>query len=128
MKPQSVILLISIILFSSCAITHKVKYTQSELDSFVGLSHQKLVEKLGAPSEQVSDGGNGYILVYEGSKDIFDYSSKYASKSGTLPKAQFYMDSDGICQKVRADNTDSIKVTSVGGTIILVLILLYFIT
>ena len=118
------ILILSALLLASCATTHRVRYSQKTLDSFVGCSHQELVAELGAPSEEVSDGGDGYILVFEGNKDLFDYSSKYASKSGTLPKAQFYMDADGICQRVRADNTDSVTVTSVGGTIVLVLLLL----
>ena len=124
MKKRLLLLFVLAFVLASCATTHRVSYSQKDLDSFVGWSHQELVEELGAPTEQVPDGGNGYLLVYEGSKELFDYSSKYASKSGTLPKAQFYMDEDGICQRVRADNTDSIKVTSVGGTIVLVLLIL----
>ena len=61
-----------------------------------------------------------FLMVVKG---IFRYSSKYASKSGTLPKAQLYMSKDGVCQRVRVDNTDSVKVTKVGGTIVLVFIL-----
>lgn len=113
-----------VFLLASCSVTHRVRYSQRALDSFVGCSHQELVDDLGAPTEQVTDGGDGYILVYEGSRDLFDYSSRYASKSGTLPKAQFYMDADGICRRVCADNTDSVRVTSVGGTILAVLLLL----
>ena len=112
-----------ILLLASCSSTERVSYSQNTLNSFVGQTHEELVQKLGAPTENVSDGGEGYILVYEGNKDIFRYSSKYASKSGTLPKAQLYMSKDGVCQRVRVDNTDSVKVTKVGGTIALVLIL-----
>ena len=112
-----------LVLLASCSSTERVSYSQSTLDSFVGQTHEELVQRLGAPTESVPDGGEGYILVYEGNKDIFRYSSKYASKSGTLPKAQLYMSKDGVCQRVRVDNTDSVKVTKVGGTIVLVLIL-----
>lgn len=112
-----------ILLLVSCSSTERVSYSQNTLNSFVGQTHEELVQKLGAPTEKVSDGGEGYILVFEGNKDIFSYSSKYASKSGTLPKAQLYMSKDGVCQRVRVDNTDSVKVTKVGGTIALVLIL-----
>ena len=126
MKKIAIFVFVALIVMS-CATTHRVSYSQKTLDSFIGQTHQELVEQLGAPTEQVSDGGNGYILVFEGSKDLFHYSSKYASKSGTLPKAQFYMNEDGICQRVRADNTDSIRIVSVGGTIILVLLILIFI-
>lgn len=112
-----------ILLLASCSSTERVSYSQNTLNSFVGQTHEELVQKLGAPTESVSDGGEGYILVYEGNKDIFRYSSKYASKSGTLPKAQLYMSKDGVCERVRVDNTDSVKVTKVGGTIVLVFIL-----
>lgn len=119
-----VLTVISALLLMSCSVTHKVQYNQQLLDSFVGYTHQEIVDALGAPTEDVSDGGDGYLLVYEGNKDLFYYSSKYASKSGTLPKATFYMDSDGVCQRVRSDNTDSLKITSVGGTVALVLLIL----
>ena len=124
MIKKIIILVFSVWLLASCSVTHRVRYSQRVLDSYVGCSHQELVDELGAPTEEVTDGGDGYILVFEGSRDLFDYSSQYASKSGTLPKAQFYMDADGICRSVRADNTDSVSVTSVGGTILVVLLLL----
>ena len=60
--------------------THRVRYSQRALDSFVGWTHQEIVEELGAPTKEVSD---------------------------------------GVCQRVQADNTDSISVTSVGGTIVI---------
>jgi hypothetical protein len=123
MKRTITLLLFTLILVS-CATTHRVRYSQKTLDGFVGKTHQELVEKLGAPTEQVSDGGEGYILVFEGSKELFKYSSTYATKSGTLPKAQFFMNEDGVCQRVRADKTDSLRVTSVGGTIALVILIL----
>lgn len=119
-----VLTIISVLLLMSCSVTHKVRYNQQSLDSFVGYTHQEIVDELGAPTDDVSDGRDGYLLVYEGNKELFKYTSKYASKSGTLPKATFYMDSNGVCQRVRADNTDSLKITSVGGTIVLVLLIL----
>ena len=121
---RAIILAISALILISCSTTQKVYYSQNVLDTYLGITHQELVEDLGAPTEQVSDGSDGYILVYEGNRRLFSYSSKYANKSATLPKAEFYMNADGIVQKVRADNTNSIKVTSVGGTIALVLLIL----
>lgn len=120
--------ILSLILFAltlvSCSTTHRVSYSQSAIDGYVGCTHEELVQRLGAPTETVSDGNDGYILVYVGNKDLFRYDSKYASKAGTLPKAQFYMDKNNVCQKVRVDDTDSIKVTNVGGTIALVLLIM----
>ena len=79
---------------------------------------------MGAPVSDVTDGGSGYILVFEGNKELFDYSDRYVAKAPSLPKAQFYMNSDGVCYKVKAANTNGVKVVSVGGTIALVLLIL----
>jgi len=117
-------LLLTLCLFSSCSTTYHVKYSQDTLNSFVGLPHQELVRRLGAPISNVPDGNGGYILIFEGNRSIFDYSERYVAKSSTLPKAEFYMDADGFCYKARAANTDSVKVTSVGKTIALVLLIL----
>lgn len=117
-------LIVGSLLFASCSTTYRVSYSQKNLDTYVGLTHQELVQQLGAPISNVSDGGNGYVLIFEGNKELFDYSSRYATKSNTLPKAQFYMNEDGVCYKVRASNTDAVKATSIGGTIALVLIIL----
>ena len=93
-----------LVLLASCSSTERVSYSQSTLDSFVGQTHEELVQRLGAPTESVPDGGEGYILVYEGNKDIFRYSSKYASKSGTLPKAQLYMSNDALLNALFASD------------------------
>ena len=109
---------------TSCSTTYRVSYSQQLLNSFVGKTHQELVQELGAPISDVSDGSNGYILIFEGNRELFNYSDRYVAKSSTLPKAQFYMDSNGVCYKVKAANTDAVKVTSVGGTIALVILIL----
>lgn len=125
-KPIVIIISLCVmLLFASCKTTHRVTYSPEYINSFEGKSHQTLIEQLGAPTKEFSDGADGYILVYEGNKELFKYSSEYGNKkSGSLPNAQFYMNSDGICQRVRVDNTDSVKVVSVGGTIVLVILLL----
>lgn len=120
-------LILGVFLFTSCSTTYRVKYSQNKLNTYVGLSHQELVQRLGAPISEISDGGDGYILVFEGNKELFDYSSWYATKSKTLPKAQFYMTPDGVCYKVQVSNTDPVKRISVGGTIALVLLILLII-
>lgn len=121
---RALFIVLAIILLASCSTTYRVNYSPYELESYVGMTHEALVQRLGAPISDVSDGGDGYILVFEGNREIFHYSDRYAAKSSTLPKAQFYMNSDGVCYKVRTANTDAIRVTSVGGTIALVLLLL----
>lgn len=111
---KSLVLVLLLLLFASCSSTYRVSFSQSHLDSYIGCSHQQLVQFFGAPIDQVSDG----------TSELFTYSDRYVAKSHTLPKAQFYMNSDGICYKVRAANTDPVRVTSVGRTIAMVLLLL----
>jgi hypothetical protein len=126
---KAIILIIGLCLFYSCATTYKVRYSQENLDSYIGKTHQELVETFGAPSSQASDGADGYVLAFDESKTLFKYSPRYASKSSTLPKAQFIMDSNGICRKVVATNTDSVRAVSAGktvGAILLVPALLLF--
>lgn len=113
-----------IFLFTSCSTTYRVSYSQDKLDSYIGMTHHQLVRLLGAPMAEISDGGNGYILVFEGNSEIFDYSSRYVAHSSTLPKAEFYMNSDGICYQVRTANTDPVTSTNVGLTIFLLLLLI----
>lgn len=118
------LLILVALLFNACSTTYNVTYSQQLLNSYVGLTHQQIVQQLGAPVADVSDGGDGYILVFEGNKELFQYSDRYSAKSSTLPKAQFYMNADGVCYQVKAANTNSVRVTSVGGTILLVLLIL----
>ncbi len=114
---KAIILIIGLCLFCSCSTTYKVRYSQENLDSYIGKTHQELVETFGAPSSQVSDGAEGYVLAFDESKTLFKYSPRYASKSSTLPKAQFIMDSNGVCRKVVATNTDSVRAVSAGKTV-----------
>ena len=119
---KAIILIIGLCLFCSCSTTYKVRYSQDNLDSYIGKTHQELVETFGAPSSQASDGAEGYVLAFDESKTLFKYSPRYASKSSTLPKAQFIMDSNGVCRKVVATNTDSVRAVSAGKTVGMVLL------
>ena len=119
---KAIILIIELCLFCSCSTTYKVRYSQENLDSYIGKTHQELVETFGAPSSQVSDGAEGYVLAFDESKTLFKYSPRYASKSSTLPKAQFIMDSNIVCRKVVATNTDPVRAVSAGKTVGMVLL------
>ena len=119
---KAIILIIGLCLFCSCSTTYRVRYSQENLDSYIGKTHQELVETFGAPSTQVSDGAEGYVLAFDESKTLFEYSTRYASKSSTLPKAQFIMDSNGVCRKVVATNTDSVRAVSAGKTVGMILL------
>lgn len=119
---KAIILIFGLCLFCSCSTTYRVRYSQENLDSYIGKTHQELVETFGAPSTQVSDGAEGYVLAFDESKTLFEYSTRYASKSSTLPKAQFIMDSNGVCRKVIATNTDPVRAVSAGKTVGMILL------
>jgi hypothetical protein len=50
--------LILSLLFTSCVSTRKT------MDSWVGLSEQRLIESWGPPARIASNGGNGKVLIY----------------------------------------------------------------
>lgn len=109
--------LILIAISSSCTVIHEVRYTQSTLNKYIGCNHSELVKNFGAPKLQTPDGAGGYILVFEGCPELFEYSSRYAAVSPTRPAAHFFMTQEGICYRVKAVNTDSVAAASPGGII-----------
>ena len=117
------IILIFIISLCSCSTTQYVSYNPGVVNNYVGLSHHEIVELLGAPTREVSDGGSGYCLVYEGHRRLFSYSDKYASHSATLPTAQFFMTADGYCNRTLITNTQSVRTFSLGKTLLLLIFL-----
>ena len=83
---------------------------------FLNYSHQGLIEELGAPVREMSNGNECYILVFSG-QNVFNYpANKFG---GSLPELQCYMDNDGYCYDVVTKNTQA-RATSAGKTILLV--------
>lgn len=125
MKSLWIHLAISIIILSatSCSTTYRVHQIAS-LDEFIGCTHNEIVERLGAPSGEVSDGSDGYILIYKGCKSIFSYPGGYVNAAGDSPTAEFFMTGDGECRRVITSNTDNARAHSPGKTVALVLLLL----
>lgn len=117
------LLLLPIVAFCSCSTTQKVYYNPTVIDSYVGATHQEIVEILGAPTREVSDGGSGYCLIYEGNRRIFSYSDKYSNKSVTLPTVQFFMTQEGLCRRTYVGNVQEVKTFSLGKTILLLVLL-----
>ena len=115
--------IIGICILSSCSTTQRVA-VKYDVNEFVGHTHQEIVNRLGIPTKRVSDGLEGYVLLFEGNRDIFSYSGKYAKNAGKLPSLQLFFNSDGICTNAITTNTQPVKAISVGGTIALVILIL----
>lgn len=114
------ILLLLAILVCSCTTTYHAKLWDRNTNQYNGMTHQQLIERFGAPVREMSDGGDGYILVFAGER-VFSYrASKYG---GSVPELQCFMDSDGICSYVQPVNVDSRRAFSAGRTILLLLLL-----
>lgn len=73
MKPLSrIILLLVSISVTSCMTSYRAFENKYVLDELVGMPQERVIERLGAPSDIV-DYQNGTILVYEGNEVAFKY-------------------------------------------------------
>jgi hypothetical protein len=114
------IILLTIILACSCSTTFKAKLLDRHTEQNIGMTHQELIQKYGAPVREMSDGGDGHILVFAGER-VFSYrASKYG---GSVPELQCYMDADGKCYSTKTANIMSKRAFSFGKTILLLIIL-----
>lgn len=110
----------AVILTSSCTTTYKAELLDRNIAQYVGMTHQQLVQQFGAPVRELSDGGDGSILVFAGER-VFSYrASKYG---GSVPEIQCFMNSDGKCYDVQTTNIYSERAFSFGKTILLLLLL-----
>lgn len=126
-----VVLVASMSLFTSC-FTKSVVVEKTDIvtvDDFptfreqsIGLTHNQIVTKLGAPQRELSDGGGGKILIYENTttKTVSNtlasaYNVNYITKTYT-PGAQttstvstnteylqYFVNADGICYEVKTN-------------------------
>lgn len=117
------LVLVCAIFLPSCSTSQYVT-TKLNPNQFVGQTHQQVVAQLGAPSSEFSDGANGYILAFEGNKNVFDYGRKYVKNSDTMPTLQLFFDSNGYCTKAMTTNDQPVKAVSAGLTVLLILGLL----
>lgn len=72
--------------------------------TYRGHTHGQIVKEYGAPDREVSDGEDGYILVYE----TYHTSSHvdgmgYVDHSVRKSYIQFFMDRNGVCYNVKTN-------------------------
>lgn len=72
--------------------------------TYRGHTHGQIVKEYGAPDREVSDGEDGYILVYE-----TYHTSSHVDNMGFIDHSvrksyiQFFMDRNGVCYNVRTN-------------------------
>ena len=120
MKQFLLIAVLGVLSLASCTTYQHVTQVRNT-NYLIGETHQTVITELGAPNGEYSDGAGGYILSYEGNRQIFSYSRKYSRNSSTVPTLQVHFNSQGICTDVKAVNTEPVRAVSAGWTVLLVL-------
>ena len=120
MKRFLLIAVLGIMSLTSCT-TYQYVTQVSNTNYLVGETHQTVIMELGAPNGEYSDGAGGYILSYEGNRQIFSYSRKYSRNSSSIPSLQVHFNSQGICTDVKAVNTEPVRAVNAWWTVLLVL-------
>lgn len=91
---KAIILAVAIVL-CACSTTHNSQKTTNAMNSWINHPETELLEKWGAPTQTVSNGANGKILVYDKKAlqylvvDNREYTKSY----------QFYVNSEGKIYK-----------------------------
>ena len=97
---------------TSCYTTQNVLLSSQELkEYYVGKTKQQLIQMMGPPTRETTDGGDGTILVYEkngGSTTKATYNeylntTYYNSTQNPNNYAWFYLDSKGVCTHVKTN-------------------------
>ncbi len=70
---------------------------------WIGRHHSEIIHTFGAPTREVSDLSDGWILVYE-RINMNTYETEYGSRSEEQRDfKEFYIGADGICYDVRTN-------------------------
>ncbi|MBP5567068.1 MAG: hypothetical protein J6X57_06270 [Bacteroidales bacterium] len=104
---RTIALLASILLITGCATYNAANNGQIASGTeyynslYQGQSHEQIVKDFGAPDREVSDGADGYILVYEKYYSTSRYDSMgYVDREVDKSYIQFFIDKQGICYNV----------------------------
>ena len=97
---------------TSCYTTQSVPLSSQELSQrYVGKTKQQLIQMMGPPTRETTDGGDGSILVYEANagsttkvKTTKVTDNYYITRSNTTNQENyswFYLNSKGVCTYVK---------------------------
>lgn len=102
-------------LMTSCYTTQNVLLSSQELkERYIGKTEKEVIQMMGPPTRETTDGGDGSILIYESNagsttkvnttKLTDDY---YITRSNTTNQENyswFYFDSKGVCTYVKTNS------------------------
>ena len=101
--------LLLVVMFStlSCTTPRLVSATPELQSAWVGKTHADIVRAFGAPTRECSDGADGYILIYESFRTVYDTWLDGSMKDSREERSfkEFYIGSDGVCYDVRSNDT-----------------------
>lgn len=103
-------ILSAVLLFTGCS-TYKAildgsntSGTEYYNSTYRGQTHSQIVREFGAPDREVSDGADGYILVYETVSTSSRVDSMgYVDHDVNVSYLQFFIDGSGTCYNVRTN-------------------------
>lgn len=111
--------LLCILSLTSCMTTYKAYEDKSVINGLVGMTQDRIIEYLGAPSDIVNY-QNGSILVYEGNEVAFTYS--HPSRKVANPKLEVFCNNDDVCTSTRISQMENVRKFSTGKTIVFILL------
>lgn len=100
------------ILMTSCYTTQNVLLSSDELRTlYVGKTRKEIIQMMGPPTRETTDGGDGSILIYEanaGSKTKATYNeylntTYYKTTQNPDNYSWYYLDSKGVCTYVKTN-------------------------
>ncbi|MBQ3722915.1 MAG: hypothetical protein II851_04320 [Bacteroidales bacterium] len=103
------LLIAIVLLLTSCSATYRARTLESDTLSYINMTHEELVDLLGAPLREVNDGGEGYILVFSGDSVS---STRPKQNGASAPEIKCFMDKNGYCYDVLTSNTQSRAVST----------------
>ena len=103
-------ILAAILVLSSCSAyrslfdSNTTTGTEYYNTTYRGQTHSQIVREFGAPDREVSDGADGYILVYETVSTSSRVDSMgYVDHDVNVSYLQFFIDGSGTCYNVRTN-------------------------
>ena len=103
-------ILAAVLMLSSCSVYRNLldgdipSGTEYYNTTYRGQTHSQIVREFGAPDREVSDGADGYILVYEKVSTTSRVDSMgYVDHDVNVSYVQFFFDGSGICYNVKTN-------------------------
>ena len=126
----AVILILSSNLLTSCYTYYTVSRQSEYNKTYVGKTHNEIVNRLGAPDRQTSDGAGGLILIYESfssqsiatAHNVNYFTGTYTPGTTTTTHTDythFYINNQNKCYNVKTNHRRGVSEFSPTKTVLL---------